>query len=485
MAGRDESEAVPREFLAQYDAERAKKLRRRVVIFCVLVLAMASYDFAILLYDALRPGYLVEEDLPSKADLAFDVTLWVLFGGALAYLLRVRCSRRAVVRASQVLVGATGVALVLFMPFVLREAGMGEDAVPRTPEGDWEVMGGALGTVFLMHLMASMLVALSAREALVPIVPVLVAFALWALFGAVGPVGERLTMVALSPLAALPGFAWSLWRYRSFADRFKARAVQARYSEVTKELTRARRVHEALFPPAITRGPIRLAYTYEPMRDIGGDFLFVRPLSFPPSEPSGPLLVVLIDVTGHGITAALAVNRLHDELERLTAGAGAVAPWDVLAALNRFVRQALAPLGIYATGVCLRVTAGEHGGPGVLEWAGGGHPPVLVRAVDGSVRALESASPMLGVVEDDLFGSDEQRMALGAGERVVAYTDGVLEAMDEGGREFGVKGVVAVLEGAGSEGGLAEAVREAVEGFRAGEAGDDVLIVGVGVGGDG
>ena len=72
-----------------------------------------------------------------------------------------------------------------------------------------------------------------------------------------------------APLAGLPGLAWSWWRYRSFAERFGARAVQKRYAEVTRELTDARRIHEALFPPPITRGPVRVAYRYEPMREIG------------------------------------------------------------------------------------------------------------------------------------------------------------------------------------------------------------------------
>src|SRR5690606_28540475 len=98
----------------------------------------------------------------------------------------------------------------------------------------------------------------------------------------------------------------------------KLRALATRYGEFRRELTDARRIHESLFPKPKCEGDVHFLYLYEPMRQIGGDYLFV---SCAPTDDGRRemLSFVVIDVTGHGIPAALTVNRLHGELSRLFA----------------------------------------------------------------------------------------------------------------------------------------------------------------------
>ena len=110
--------------------------------------------------------------------------------------------------------------------------------------------------------------------------------------------------------------------------------------------------------PAAARddGPVRLNYVYEPMRQIGGDLLFVHPPPDAMRDGSGTFSAVILDVTGHGIAAALTVNRLVGELERLFSENAAASPGDVLRGLNRYVTVTL-------RASCTR-RAVREGGPG-------------------------------------------------------------------------------------------------------------------------
>jgi len=466
---------IPAEFLAQYDAERAQTLRRRAVWYSISVLVLVAISWGVTVHEIATGIAFTGGDSVSSAEIFTDILYTILFGGTLVYFARRVRPRAEVVRAFQWVVGVAGITAVAVTPLVMNASWMPGATLDHTPETDFAQAMASLMAIFLLHFLGSVFVALSPREGLIPLIPVFVAFIAWVVFVSVGSTAQRLVLILLSPLAGLPGLAWSWWRYRSFTDRFHARAVRKRYNEVTRELTDARRIHEALFPPPITRGPVHVSYHYEPMREIGGDFLFVRPLSFPPSAPEGPVLAVLIDVTGHGIAAALAVNRLHAELERLCVGETVPVPREVIIALNAFVCRALSASGMYATAIALRV---EPGPAPIVRWAGAGHPPAFLRDSDGSVRSLESTAPMLGVIDADLFECTEGRADLAFGAAVLAYTDGANEATDARGRQLGLAGLQAIIAAGSADGrSLADAVAAAVEAHRAGPPTDDTLIL--------
>ncbi|MBK7404286.1 MAG: serine/threonine-protein phosphatase [Phycisphaerales bacterium] len=473
------AQPIPAEFLAQYDADRARVLRRRALWYCILVLALCAFGWGVTLIDLTIPGAFPDSPDTSSADIVFNIIFTLTFGRALVYFARRPRSRAEIVRAFQWVIFCAGFGGAVLIA-LLRHASWSADSIAlHTADDDLAQALASLVTLLFLHSLSSLLVALSPREGLTPILPVLAAFAAWIILISAGSPEQKGLLLALTPAAALPGFAWGWWRYRSFNERFRARAIQRRYAEVTRELSDARRVHEALFPPPITRGPVRLDYHYEPMREIGGDFLFVRPLAFPPSAPSGPLLVVLIDVTGHGIAAALAVNRLHAELERLNRADSVAAPDTVINALNAFTCAALAPQGMFATAFAIRIApADDHSPTPRVEWAGAGHPPAYLRAADGEVRTLESGAPMLGVIDPTLFSCQTERTALGAGDVILTYTDGAIEAADSNGRELGLAGLRALIAaGPGPNGSFVKALAEAVDRHRAGAPTDDTLIV--------
>jgi serine phosphatase RsbU (regulator of sigma subunit) len=341
---------------------------------------------------------------------------------------------------------------------------------------DSTVSGWAIFGILPAHIIACSLLPWSARQAARPILPLILLNAIGVLLLPGAGWLERLAQVMLSPLAGAPGTLISWLKHTTRLNRFKMRFLQSRYGEIRRELVDARRIHEALFPRPIATGPLRLDYCYEPMLLIGGDYLyarFCRPRDASEGEPPA-FNLVLLDVTGHGIAAALTVNRLYGEIERLFAEDPGARPGDVLRALNRYVHLTLATHSIYASALCVRIDQAR----GLLEYASGGHPPAFLRAVDGTIEELNSTAFVLGAAAAEDFDPAPERRPFGPGDALVAYTDGAIEARDDSGRTLGVRGVQRVLAGRTEPtAGWVARVFDAVANHRVGPAQDDTIVV--------
>ena len=275
----------------------------------------------------------------------------------------------------------------------------------------------------------------TARESLRPAAVLLILYALsliWDLTRAELPFIALLSIPILA-ICFIPGTLICVWRTSRFRTVFRLRFESSGYRQLQGELASARRLHEASMPKARTQGPIRLHYVYEPMRQIGGDLLFVHSLDGTPHIAS----VVVLDVTGHGITAAMTVNRLIGELERQFAESSDVSPGQVLKALNRYVALTLAKHTIYATALCLKLNTET----GELIWANAGHPPAFVYRPDGTLESLGATAPILGVDEAEQYFDDSGKLTLNRQDVLVAYTDGLNEAINPKGDQLGLDGV--------------------------------------------
>ena len=377
------------------------------------------------------------------------------------------------------------------------------------------------------HALACGFLPWTPEQAIRPMGPLLVLNSILVLlFSDMGPSMKALTIV-LSLFAAGPGVGIAYFKHSRRMERFKMQMIQARYGQMRRELVDARRIHEALFPRPISSGPLRLDYRYEPMRQIGGDYLYAR---FSPShkgrlvpgkgngigngtggdgigDAGGVFNMLLLDVTGHGIAAALTVNRLYGEVERLYAEDPYTGPDEVMCALNKYVHLTLANHSIYATALCMRFDPDQ----GTLEYASGGHPPAFLCTADGRIEQLDSTSFVLGACAAQDFRANVESRRFEPGDTLLAYTDGAIECRNEQGRMLGVNGLLRVLAscvgakarsvspaghghsggaggaaagGSGAGGaaglasiGLAAAVLSAVESHRSGPAEDDTLVV--------
>ncbi|HLO42485.1 MAG TPA: PP2C family protein-serine/threonine phosphatase [Phycisphaerales bacterium] len=288
------------------------------------------------------------------------------------------------------------------------------------------------------------------------------------------PISSKLFRIAFFPLLVAPGTVIAWIKHTSRYEQHKLTFFQRRYADVRRELVDARRIHEALFPPPRITRSLRFSYEYEPMRQIGGDYLYANWFG-PSGRDETNLSVVLMDVTGHGIPAALTVNRLHGELERVFAENPEIGPGQVLDLLNRYVHLTLATHSVFVTALCLKVNLKTN----VLDYASGGHPPAFLRTIDGRIHELNSTAFVLGACGSDEFHADPQSLHFGPGDALIAYTDGAIEARDRTGKMMGVKGVQKLVAFGNPDpaGGWTRTIRHAVESHRYGPPADDTLVV--------
>lgn len=336
------------------------------------------------------------------------------------------------------------------------------------------VAGNSLGSIFLTHFFACLFLPWTPRESIRPIIPLLIASAIINLFYIrLVPVGAG-TSIVLSPLTAVPGALICWWRQGRFKDKFTFQMLKGRYGEIRQELTSAKQIHESLFPRPLADGPIRMDYRYEPMRMIGGDYLYARSATLP-GHPLPILNIALIDVTGHGITAALTVNRLHGEIDRQYGEKPSATPGEILTGLNKYLHHSLATHSVYATALCMQFDPNSS----TLTWASAGHPPAFFRTVDGKIDRIESTTLVLGACHGDDFQHGERLVRFGPGDTLVAYTDGAIEARDNNGKMLKVAGMERLLASLvpDDQGGWSSSILRAVDQYRHGPPEDDTLLV--------
>lgn len=230
------------------------------------------------------------------------------------------------------------------------------------------------------------------------------------------------------------------------------------------DLETAARVQAALLPAADqTVHGWEIHLDYQPAGPVSGDFCVLVP-----DGERGRLHVLFGDAVGKGVAASLLMSQLHALFRVLAASPRQ--PEELVAELNRLLREST-PAGRFATLVYTRLSS-----EGEVELVNAGHlPPLVVRS--GGVERLPSDGMPVGLFDGLSFTS--QRLRLAAGETLVLYTDGITEATDRAGSEYGVDRFAAALEGAGPAGArdvAARPLRELTE-FRGQERADDLSLL--------
>lgn len=214
-----------------------------------------------------------------------------------------------------------------------------------------------------------------------------------------------------------------------------------------REMELASRIQQEILPDQLPSPPgWSLLGWSRPARHVGGDYYDAIDVG------AGRLLLVLGDVTGKGMPAALLVSTLHSALRLLCDRdlelGGMLARLNThigeSSASNKFITLFLAELEL---------------GTGILRWSNAGHnPPVLLRR-DGQVDLLPASGIPLGLMP---FGSWEPRETrLEPGDLLCVYSDGITEAASPSEEELGLDRLVTLL-GAAATAPLEE-VRQAID----------------------
>lgn len=201
--------------------------------------------------------------------------------------------------------------------------------------------------------------------------------------------------------------------------------------EVEQELAMARRIQSSIIPefsPKISG--LRLATRYQPMTSVAGDFFdFLKT-----GETS--LSILIADVSGHGVPAALVASML--KVCFAAQRSDATDPAKVLAGLNTMLRGSLG--GQYVTAACAAVDLATR----TITYAGAGHPPsLLLRRKQGEVIRLDENGLFIGPFPHATYSN--MTVPFEIGDTLLLYTDGIIEATGPDGQEFGGKNLELLL----------------------------------------
>ncbi len=164
--------------------------------------------------------------------------------------------------------------------------------------------------------------------------------------------------------------------------------------------------------------------------EVGGDYYDFIPLG------EGRLAVIIADVAGKGVGAALLMAALQASLRALVLTSPK--PAMLVTQLNLALLE-ITPANRFATLFYGEIDAREH----VLEYVSGGHNPALLLAPDQEVRELMPTGPLVGLMSEASYTS--RQVDLAPGSTLLLYTDGVTELMASDHEEFGVERLLEVL----------------------------------------
>jgi serine phosphatase RsbU (regulator of sigma subunit) len=208
---------------------------------------------------------------------------------------------------------------------------------------------------------------------------------------------------------------------------------------LAEELALARRIQLALLPPSLPELPGWELYgANTPSRGVSGAYFAVVTRAAGPAGAGGPgaggpggageCVLMVADVSGKGMAASL----LTASLEAFAAGPieDGLPPDEICAKLSRLLYRRTPPEK-YATAVVAALGLDS----GVLRYANAGHNPPLVVRAGGAVEELAATGVPIALLPAAGYEAAEIRLA--PGDSLILYTDGIVEANDPDGEEYG------------------------------------------------
>jgi hypothetical protein len=197
--------------------------------------------------------------------------------------------------------------------------------------------------------------------------------------------------------------------------------------QLEQQLAMARQVQQDLLPSPNQHVPgVRLAAECVPALGVGGDFYDVFPVN-------GGVAAVLGDVSGKGLPAALLMGVLHGAVRSASWAGSARQHAESTEKLNQLLCERTSGSRFASMFWSYYDAEAQR-----LHYINAGHcPPLLVRTSEGSleVRQLDEGGPVLGLLADARYRQVEQ--SLEPGDLLILYSDGIVEAANADGEEFG------------------------------------------------
>jgi phosphoserine phosphatase RsbU/P len=216
-----------------------------------------------------------------------------------------------------------------------------------------------------------------------------------------------------------------------------------------RDLEIAREIQQWLVPdhPPIVPG-FDIAFATRPQNTVAGDYYdaFQRPIS--PDNSATPLLMVAVaDVAGKSVPAALLMATFQAGLRALSATPESFE--EIAVGLDRYARAYSLEGRRFTTAFLAEVNPTTR----EMRYINAGHNSPVLRRASGEIERLSTGGPPFGLplFEDHEPAYPSRTVRLTTGDLLFIFTDGVIEAVDDRGQEFGEARLVPILQSAPTE----------------------------------
>lgn len=220
---------------------------------------------------------------------------------------------------------------------------------------------------------------------------------------------------------------------RSFKLQIEKQQKEIREQQelIRKDLTLAEQVQKSLVPKPIVLPNVDVFVKHLPMIGLGGDFADIY------YDGAENVYLTLVDVTGHGITAALLVNRIASEIRKFVRESRE--PASILFSVNNFILEAFKGMAMFLTMFSGVINLRK----GSFTYAGSAHPSVILwKNRENKFEKLDSQNIIIGYEKRKESQFIQEIVKIGSEDKIIMYTDGIIEAEDANRKQLGINGFI-------------------------------------------
>lgn len=211
--------------------------------------------------------------------------------------------------------------------------------------------------------------------------------------------------------------------------------VQDQQQQMIEDLHLAGTIQKAVLPNPIDNQYLSFQFRFEPMIEIGGDHISMHAYN------DEHITLGVFDVTGHGVSASIVANMVHNELiNRLKQERP---PSNVVDLLNRYVVRTIGDTKMFLTLILCDIDVASK----QMTVCNAGHPDLMIcREKDNTIERIGSHVPPVGFSGNISSDNMETKVQLNSGDRIVMYTDGFPETENKDGEQLRVSGFENIVE---------------------------------------
>lgn len=236
---------------------------------------------------------------------------------------------------------------------------------------------------------------------------------------------------------------------RMVTELGESRRQMVAKERLEKEMEISSRIQTSILPRRVNVAGLDVAARMIPATEVGGDYYDIFSTEPLPSGKAAPKAsetcwIGIGDVAGHGLTSGLIMMMVQSAVAALCRGNPDAPPRDIVRVLNMVLFDNIRHRLDNDEHVTLSLMRYQRDGR--IVYAGAHEEIIVFRAKTGRCELIPTLGPWVGAMNDIGHVLEDSEMTLEDGDLMVLYTDGVTEAMDKAGEQWGMDRLTAAIE---------------------------------------